>query len=284
MSIRPRELQLKEKGRRSAPGRSRTRARRPGSSRRRAPSSTRGRRRRRAAAPCLRAAWSRTPSLDQAWCACRSPVIQMPRIVHHISRFPRMNGWGPRQTRHLCFVILRTFRACDIRAGRDCCEDVRVAPARYDRSTDELNNQSSVPRRRDRASALAWKERCTFSEPELSNKRCQRSVFVIGARGWKYRRRGGALRLQRRPPRACGRMDEARRDRRARARGAPGTSVLLRGLSPAASPLCRGESLRDRCVIHLRRARESRHGTRSRTCVCAGCLPARERASLRRPY
>ena len=159
-----------------------------------------------------------------------------------------------------------------------------AAPARYDRSTDELNNQSSVPRRRNRASALAWKERCTFSEPELSNKRCQRSVFVIGARGWKYRRRGGALRLQRRPPRACGRMDEARRDRRARARGAPGTSVLLRGLSPAASPLCRGGSLRDRCVIHLRRARESRHGTRSRTCVCAGCLPARELASLRRPY
>lgn len=159
-----------------------------------------------------------------------------------------------------------------------------AAPARYDRSTDDLGGRSSVPRRRNRASALAWKERCTFSEPELSNKRCQRSVFVIGARGWKYRRRGGALRLQRRPPRACGRMDEARRDRRARARGAPGTSVLLRGLSPAASPLCRGESLRDRCVIHLRRARESRHGTRSRTCVCAGCLPARELASLRRPY
>ena len=109
-------------------------------------------------------------------------------------------------------------------------------------------------RRRDRASALAWKERCTFSEPELSNKRCQRSVFVIGARGWKYRRRGGALRSSRRPPRACGRRDEARRDGRARARGAPGTSVLLRGLSPAASPLCRGESLRDRCVIHLRRS------------------------------
>ena len=151
MSIRPRELQLKEKGRRSAPGRSRTRARRPGRSRRRAPSSTRGRRRRRAAAPCLRVAWSRTPSLDQAWCACRSPVIQMPRIVHHISRFPRMNGWGPRQTRHLCFVILRTFRVCVLRAfdsragrdcrevllvvcrrvraraGRDCCEDARAA-------------------------------------------------------------------------------------------------------------------------------------------------------------
>ena len=125
---------------------------------------------------------------------------------------------------------------------------------RYDRSTNDLNNQSSVPRRRDRASALAWKERCTFSEPELSNKRCQRSVFVKGARGWKYRRRGGALRSSRRPPRACGRRDEARRDRRARARGAPGTSVLLRGLSPAASPLCRGGSLRDRCVIHLRRA------------------------------
>ena len=154
----------------------------------------------------------------------------------------------------------------------------------YDRSTDELGGRSSVRRRHDRASALAWKERCTFSEPELSNKRCQRSVFVIGARGWKFLRRGGALRLSRRPPRACGRMDEARRDRRARARGAPGTSVLLRGLSPAASPLCRGESLRDRCVIHLRRARESRHGTRSRTCVCAGCLPARELASLRRPY
>ena len=129
-----------------------------------------------------------------------------------------------------------------------------AAPARYDRSTNELGGRSSVSRRRNRASALAWKERCTFSEPELSNKRCQRSVFVIGARGWKYRRRGGALRLQRRPPRACGRMDEARRDRRARTRGAPGTSVLLRGLSPAASPLCRGESLRDRCVIHLRRS------------------------------
>ena len=154
----------------------------------------------------------------------------------------------------------------------------------YDRSTNDLGGRSSVPRRRNRASALAWKERCTFSEPELSNKRCQRSVFVIGARGWKYRRRGGALRSSRRPPRACGRRDEARRDRRARARGAPGTSVLLRGLSPAASPLCRGGSLRDRCVLHLRRARESRHGTRSRTCVCAGCLPARERASLRRPY
>ena len=105
-----------------------------------------------------------------------------------------------------------------------------AVPVRYDRSTDELGGRSSVPRRRNLASALAWKERCTFSEPELSNKRCQRSVFVIGARGWKYRRRGGALRLQRRPPRACGRMDEARRDRRARARGAPGTSVLLRGL------------------------------------------------------
>ena len=159
-----------------------------------------------------------------------------------------------------------------------------AAPARYDRSTNELGGRSSVSRRRNRASALAWKERCTFSEPELSNKRCQRSVFVLGARGWKYRRRGGALRSSRRPPRACGRRDEARRDGRARARGAPGTSVLLRGLSPAASPLCRGGSLRDRCVIHLRRARESRHGTRSRTCVCAGCLPARELASLRRPY
>ena len=136
----------------------------------------------------------------------------------------------------------------------------------------------------NRASALAWKERCTFSEPELSNKRCQRSVFVLGACELRFLRRGGALRSSRRPPRACGRRDEARRDRRARARGAPGTSVLLRGLSPAASPLCRGGSLRDRCVIHLRRAREARHGTRSRTCVCAGCLPARERASLRRPY
>ena len=93
-----------------------------------------------------------------------------------------------------------------------------AAPARYDRSTDEPGGRSSARRRRDRASALAWKERCTFSEPELSNKRCQRSVFVKGARGWKYRRRGGALRSQRRPPRACGRRDEARRDRRARAR------------------------------------------------------------------
>ena len=129
-----------------------------------------------------------------------------------------------------------------------------AAPARYDRSTNDLGGRSSVRRRRDRASALAWKERCTFSEPELSNKRCQRSVFVIGAREWRFLRRGGALLLSRRPPRACGRMDEARRDRRARARGAPGTSVLLRGLSPAASPLCRGESLRDRCGIHLRRS------------------------------
>ena len=111
MSIRPRELHMKAKGRRSAPGRSRTRARRPGRSRRRAPSSTRGRRRRRAAAPCLRVARSRTPLGGRARpCVCRSPVIQMPRIVHHISRFPRMNGWGPRQTRHLCFVILRTPR------------------------------------------------------------------------------------------------------------------------------------------------------------------------------
>ena len=148
MSIRPRELHMKEEGRRSAPGRSRTRARRPGSSRRRAPSSTRGRRRRRAAAPCLRVAWSRTPSLDQAWCACRSPVIQMPRIVHHISRFPRMNGWGPRQTRHLCFVILRTFRVCvlrafDSRAGRDCREVLLV---RHLRGTIGQQTTSAVDR------------------------------------------------------------------------------------------------------------------------------------------
>ena len=143
-----------------------------------------------------------------------------------------------------------------------------MAPARYDRSTNEPGDRWSVRRRRDRASALAWKERCTFSEPELSNKRCQRSVFVIGARGWRFLRRGGALRSSRRPPRACGRRDEARRDGRARARGAPGTSVLLRGLSPAASPLCRGGSLRDRCVIHLRRAR-SRGTGRGRGPACA---------------
>ena len=160
-----------------------------------------------------------------------------------------------------------------------------AAPARYDRSTNDLGGRSSVRRRRDRASALAWKERCTFSEPELSNKRCQRSVFVIGARGWKYRRRGGALRLQRRPPRACGRMDEARGAATGgRARAAlRGPQYFLEGCRRQRAP-CAGVNLFGTGVLYIFGARESRHGTRSRTCVCAGCLPARELASLRRPY
>ena len=158
-----------------------------------------------------------------------------------------------------------------------------AAPARYDRSTNDLGGRSSVPRRRNRASALAWKERCTFSEPELSNKRCQRSVFVIGARGWKYRRRGVhfACRGGRREP-ADEWMRRAATGGRARA-ALRGPQYFLEGCRRQRAP-CAGVNLFGTGVLYIFGARESRHGTRSRTCVCAGCLPARELASLRRPY
>ena len=144
-----------------------------------------------------------------------------------------------------------------------------AAPARYDRSTDELGGRSSVPRRRNRASALAWKERCTFSEPELSNKRCQRSVFVIGARGWKYRRRGGALLLSRRPPRACGRMDEARGAAAAGARAAlRGPQYFLEGCRRQRAP-CAGVNLFGTGVLYIFGARGSRGTGRGRGPACA---------------
>ena len=123
-------------------------------------------------------------------------------------------------------------------------------------------------RRRDRASALAWKERCTFSEPELSNKRCQRSVFVLGARGWsfcdagvRFARRGG-----RRAPADEG-MRRAATGGRARA-ALRGPQYFLEGCRRQRAP-CAGVDLFGTGVFYIFGARGSRGTGRRRGPACA---------------